>query len=331
MLLVLSVLASTQVFAKWNFSDSTIIEPDCLNCCAYPEFQDQCNAGAEADSGYRFYVSRAAYGALNARNIFSIMSSRHAFFDQDNGLITSTVCLTAILLMMNVVVANTYQVWKNIFPDEDLQKPEGIVLVIKAKEDWNFALNAFDFSGFRKKHLVLSYGADSISDIADAIRSVRSRFKLPIKVLVWTVHGGYLPGAFGFESSVMFGSETAALSNIYRFKRIFSLLDPDTIIILSSCSTASRENTEEISQGNVAQSLAFVAEGRRVYSTSDFATPFFEIDDDLKSPRFRGMLTLPFYVIELLSGFRLNFEKQWDFSRCYYSPAEGIVLRCPQE
>jgi hypothetical protein len=317
------MFSPNQALGKWDLSDAQVHEPECLNCCLSTEFLDQCNAPAEKSYLKSFFAFRSGYVILPALGLAVLISlvKRHRLNIKDVG---------ELMLAVPFLLKNVKQILSTIRArfEKVTEKPEGIVLVVRAQEDWNYGLSSPYLMNLNKKYVVLYYSAEDISDVTDAIKSAQARFKLPIKALVWAAHGGILPEKHGSETKIFFGSQTIGSSNIHQLIHPFSMLDKACVIIVASCLSAFGENSEVLSQGNIAQLLASVADGRKVYSTADLATPFFDIDSESLVPHFNSALSIPLSVFEWLSFFTIDIEKALDLRRCYVAFPHGKVQRC---
>jgi hypothetical protein len=319
--LIAGIFSPVQVFGTWDLSDTQVKEPECLNCCVR-QFQDQCNSQAEESSLKSFIAHRSGIAFFSAAFTFTTLGALRA---------SNFKAASPLLFFMPLFFKNLKQIIATVLSHRlhvTAEKPQGIILIIRAKNDWNYALSSPYLAELKKNYLVLSYTAEHISDIEDAIKSVQSRFNLPIKALVWAAHGGIFLGDYGSETQIFFGDENIDSSNIHKLVRLFALLDKECTIIVMSCLAAWGENNEVLTQGNIAQLLASVAGGRKIYASRDFTSPVLDVDPNTLVPRFNSPSSLLLSFVELFSGFMIDAEKTFDLARCYVSGPDGNVKRC---
>lgn len=317
------LLSAPQAIGKeWDLSDAKPIQPVCLNCCMSALYQDQCDAESEQRYLAPFKSHGYSFRRALASSLLTVAALKYYPVLGAFGVFYSIQLISFAILATNYLSGNSES-----YPFEtDSLEPEGIILWIRAKEDHNGAFKLLNTASLRRRHIVLTYTASTFSDISDALRNIRTRFNLPLKALILDAHGGWLGNAFQME----FGEEYLEISNLYRFQEIIALLDKETHIYLKSCRAGLGEDSEVLSQGNIVQAVASIAEGRKIFATADYANQFVDFQPDLSKVRYHGALTHMFHLIEVLSFGTLDLELLLDLPRCYQSTPNGEVRRCPE-
>ncbi len=267
------------------------LDPSCLNCCEVEELSEWCDEEVESSFLKDFLIHRHFVGVPI---LLSLAGSLVRGFQ-----LSPLLLVQASLLKVTAI--NLYQILKPlrkwfIPKKKSTEQIQGIVIVLRSSEDWNFALTGFSFQDLAENHLVLFKSVDSAGEIKSVIDNVKDRFHLPIKTLILLAHGS--------ETLLQVGKDFILYQDLHRLEPAFHSLDLETDIVIMSCFNG---------YGSLAMGIALIAGGRRVYSSKDLMTPFSSFDPETLKPNLRSFLVfinpIPFLDIGLWFGLSVCFRE----------------------
>ncbi|MFI0478802.1 MAG: hypothetical protein ACH349_06800 [Candidatus Rhabdochlamydia sp.] len=281
----------------------------CLNCCSFSGTQEVCSPSHESSYRNLFYLHRIA---LLAGSALPFLTQLNQIRQLDLRLRLANL-FWLLPSLGRFVLVNTQQIYQTASTPRTIstQSPKGVIVILRSQKDWNFALSSPYISDL-SEYLVILQDVKNLFDAYNSVKVIRKKFKFPIKGLVLFAHGN--------EDSIQIGDELLDGQNL-GFKYMFNLLDREASIFINSCLADSRQNIAHPAAGSKIQQLALVADGRKIYATSDFSSPFTQIDSHL-NPVYNSISTfmLPFAFI--------NWGQVLGLTRCYQKNEQGEVLSC---
>lgn len=153
---------------------------------------------------------------------------------------------------------------------------EDVILIVKAKEDHNGALNIMSHENIQKlntqkKYKVVCKTVENIGEIKEVINEVVVEKNNRIKCLWLSAHGSPYSLNFGFletrysNEEERFNARKRGMINAHSVADLtdsFSKLDEDAVVILDACSTGKIRS----STSNIAQRIASRVRGRTVFA-----------------------------------------------------------------
>lgn len=238
----------------------------------------------------------------------------------------------ALLLIMNTVIIRNYVIpsfqkklslQKDGFLRGSCELNSGIVLVAVSSNDWHGAFNGVTTEFLQdvgEEYAIYKAGIDSMDDLNMALNSVTAKCDSKIKSLIIFGHGDLngiqLRNDF---FSIDYRAWPAGLA-----ESLDRNLEPNATIILGSCNTGWDSKAV-----NIAQTLASMASGRKVYAPNGIltmaGTRIYSKHDEIKAD-FDG-------VFSLLVGAKLSSMVVGDITKCYLATKKhtyaNYAPKCP--
>ncbi|NBV76369.1 MAG: hypothetical protein EBR59_10565 [Methylococcaceae bacterium] len=146
----------------------------------------------------------------------------------------------------------------------------------------------------------------------NVIAHTKASYPYEIKAFVLLAHGNEDDSGSG---TVMYlGAENITKQNYVLLDSAIKTLDPNTNIIAWSCRTGKESDSQDLSQGNLLQQIAYIAEGRKVFGSTTVISGQSEIRSDYSLK-----------PVGIFFGLTNLIEP--DTARCFQN-REGAVISC---
>jgi len=282
--------------------------PSCLNCCAFMEtLEERCDEETESDYIKSFIRHRTIFLATSTILFGGMMGFSHGINSCSRSqAITWTLRSlatwgTAVFFKQwwTFLTQFTGTVWWSLdHSQHSSEMVKGTLLFLRSSSDWNGALSSPYIASLFHDYIVLFKDMEDLGDIRAVIHNTKALYpEYPLRALILMGHGhskGMEMGESGIETD-----------NFHRLKTAFDLLEPDATLILDSCSVAS-------GRYSIAEKIAEVADGKKVYAASDYIALSSTMDTNLK-PYYDTPFTMLLPVPFLDAGVYLGITKCYQF------------------